>query len=244
MATPWPTDNRTVQFGPRSFHLLAQRDNHYPAVAVRLGSDDRFETAETPINRFLSALSWASEGKMAVFQHGGSSRYPQPLVGFDRNRQFFQPYFKGCFPFAALPEFQEDQMFALALWREGMTLEWISSVYAFLSFFKIVERAFRNRHLQEQFFARELPTVQSAGHRISAAACDEICRLETRGTNVVSYLLDRARNSLAHANVHRRASDPDEARESARLARSLPIMKSLAYLCMTEELRIPRPSQL
>lgn len=241
MSTPWPTVDQQILQGGHRFYVIPQRGDSFPAVALERTDLVAIEEDYSLIARFLSSITWFSEGRIAVFSFGGCSRRPNPLVGFSRNSQNFMPYFKGRFAVSELPLLNGDQNLSLAFWREGCNLEFTSPHYAVLSFFKILERAFPEGKERGLFVSRGLTTIPSAAPYYKAGAMQEIAAIQAEGCEIGEYLRSSCRCAVAHGGNRHPASNPDNANEEGRLRRALPILKMLAYICMTDEMAIPEP---
>src|SRR5688572_4322259 len=126
----WTQKPITIQYAGRTFLLLPEDDQHFPAIAT-LGDA---EASRRAILEFASALSWSSGGAVAV-EHwtGGNqpSRAGKRPVGGQVSALFFHVSY---LPAPAVA----NQKLALALFHEGAGLIHTHVAYAFLSYYKII----------------------------------------------------------------------------------------------------------
>jgi hypothetical protein len=246
LASAWPSIDETVQVADEAFHLIPQRDGYYPAVAIKLEEGASYESGWTKNNRFLSVLSWATEGVIGDTLHGGSSRYPTPHSGFERHSHQFRTFYgEAGFRIKSLPQFSSEQLISLAFWREGRCLEHGHGLghYAYLSFFKIVERVVqpgdRPRVIKDWLSS----LLSFRGHDADRAR-QHLEELQKEGVILEKKVRAHYRNSSAHGGLTHNAVDPDDAHEMTLRSRAAPVMKCLAYMALTERLNIPAPREL
>lgn len=117
-----------------------------------------------------------------------------------------------------------DLDFALALFREG--LNGGSAHYSFLSFFKVIQLAFKkNLPGIDKWISANLSRVrgENVHHWLSEVGISP--------DQVGKYLKDSGRCAIAH--VHKEPTiNPDNPRDHERIVRDLPIAKGLALLAI------------
>lgn len=240
----WPSSSQDIEFDGRSFRLIPPEDGRYPAAGTIRRPDEHYEEAWDHIAQFLSALCWAQQGPFRVFEYGGSGRGLHPLGGFSYNCQDFLSTYNGQFPGRVLWAPSDAQRFILACWREGMSLHNIAPRYAFQSFWKIIEYARPDSQIDycNAVIPRMVGIPRLADH-FAMEGLAWIGRVE-KPADIGRYLYQRGRNASAHAKRGRILSNPDDIREEDRLRRCVPIVESIAKVCLLEEFGLPQPSAM
>jgi len=139
----WPLRVEVVDFRGHQIFLVPRSTatvvadgstiTHYPFAAVNLSAGASFKDGCRLLSHFLSSLSWVEGGGITV-EHwsGGSRAHPmgESRMGGLVTSQFELDY---------LPDPNDQRVrWALAFYREGLSLERPNAAYATLSFFKIL----------------------------------------------------------------------------------------------------------
>lgn len=243
-ATGWPSIDQTIEFVGDRFSLIPQRAMLYPAVAVKVAAGVPYAEGWTKNNRFLSMLSWATGFAYGDPRHSGSSRYPMPFGGFTLPAPRFSSSYgeHGLYLRKPLPSVNLDQSMVLAFWREGrnMEIEEYESHYAFVSYYKIMERAIAPNKRSE-FIQSAIQKLSDVTTSYGERAREHAHRLATQGIDPGNYIRRQCRDYAAHGGAGGDALDPDNVQHTRRLWEATPIMKSLAHLLMIEHYDLPSP---
>ncbi|MBN9514798.1 MAG: hypothetical protein J0H97_15435 [Alphaproteobacteria bacterium] len=206
----WPSEETVVRFGQYTLVIMPKTKDYAPSVHVDLTANRLSEIeASTIINRFLSIMTWCTDGH-AIAQDGWSGG---PVPGAVSLRDLaFVTSLHWIFD-RKIPN-QVEIRRALALYREARNAEQNFMVsYAVLNYFKIIELKYDERNAVKNWFRDNFELVkaqQASGERFARFA--SLCGAEKPH----EYIYRACRIAVAHANKHS-LSDPDEAHELHRL---------------------------
>jgi hypothetical protein len=162
----WPTKETTIEFGGRRLVLKPATRETDQSVHINLRGISDVE-ALTLINRFLSVLSWCDDQSMDN-QYGWSGN-PVPVAVPRESRAVGSSI---AFPFQRKLEADEKARLALALFREGRTVN--SIPFAFLSYFKILNMFWNDRFVTVNS-QRENPLVEESERPYQSSRTTERC---------------------------------------------------------------------
>lgn len=230
----WPREETELTFGGHKFVLKPATATTDQSVHVCLnGISDT--NALTLINRFLSILSWC-DGQAMENLYGWSGN-PKP-VPVPKARSGTGSSI--AFPFNREPEQDTKKSLALALYREGLTIN--STPFQFLSYFKIL-----NVFWADKFSTingkRINPIVEGIRSTISKLTDPDtkklINDLSKTHSDVAQYLYESGRCAVAHA-YSAPVVDPDDIEDLRRLSQDIEIIRGIAELLIENDMQISR----
>ena len=232
----WPTKETTVQFGGRELVLKpATRETDQSIhIDVRRISDVE---ALTLINRFLSVLSWCDDQAMQNLY--GWSGNPVPAAVPRESRAVGSSI---AFPFNRQPEPDPKARLALALFREGRTVN--SVPFAFLSYFKILNIFWNDKSVKVAGTTkRQNPIVEGIRETLpklkDGQAVARLKALAGTSADVPRYLYESGRCAIAHAHADP-IVDPDDLSHLCRLSGDIWVIKAIAEHLIETELKVSR----
>jgi hypothetical protein len=230
----WPTEATTVEFGGHKLVLKPATRDTEQSVHINLRGISDVE-ALTLINRFLSVLSWCDDQPME--NRYGWSGNPVPVAVPRESRVVGSSI---AFPFNRRLERNEKARLALALFREGRTVN--STPFEFLSYFKVLNIFWQDKWVTING-QRQNPIVEGIRATLPKLR-DELAvsRVRTLGTtepDVSKYLYESGRCAVAHAYADPIA-DPDDVSDLRRLSEDLYIVKEIAEYLIETELKVSR----
>jgi hypothetical protein len=230
----WPTEETTIRFGRQDLLLKpATRDTEQSVhVKVRRISDI---DALTLINRFLSVLSWCDDQAMENLYGGSGSAVPVPV-----GRRSRATGTSIAFPFNRQPEADHKARLALALFREGRTVN--SIPFEFLSYFKILNVFWKDKTVKINGKSQN-PIVEGIRRTLPQITDDHaLARLKAlrkAGRDIPKYLYESGRCAVAHAYAEP-IVDPDNVSDLHRLSEDLHVIKAIAEHLIVTEMRSSR----
>lgn len=238
-SVPWPSFDVCVQYAGDEYFLRGSERADQPSPpGITIASDDsNSDDAIAKIYRFTSILSWFLGGYVDVSGHTwsthpvlyGNPRLVYSSLGIGGAKSFSCNY---------MPIIQDENVRkALAFWREGKRLESVHPSYAFLSFHKVVESQFSDGRKKGKWITASLD-------RLKGGAAERVRSLRSGGVDVGIHLFESGRCAVAHASLEGEIVDPDLPGDKRRLAADLVVMKELARLYISEELRVPDDREL
>jgi len=213
----WPEEDIIIKYEGSDLHLLTYDEKHdyMPAVAIRLNKDLSNDEAKSKITKFLSTLNWVSSGSIRIEYWMGGSR---PFRSIDTKSTKYTAKF---FRITYLPtNLDNPQLLALALLREGDGLSHTHYGYSFLSYYKIINLVKKNGEKQKKWIRNNITAL-------NPKAQERIDELIKEGEVIEDYLYHSCRCALAHAGVDPTVN-PDDANDSIRLYKDLPLIRHLA----------------
>lgn len=230
----WPTEETTVEFGGHRLVLKPATRETDQSVHINLRGISDVD-ALTLINRFLSTLSWCDDQSME--NRYGWSGTPVPVVVPKESRAVGSSI---AFPFYRNLEPDEKARLALALFREGRTVN--SKPFAFLSYFKILN-IFWNDKFVTVNGQRKNPIIEGIKAALpelrDELALARIQSLAGTEPDVPRYLYESGRCAIAHAYADP-IVDPDDVPDLRRLSEDLHIIKAIAEHLIESKLRVSR----
>ncbi len=229
----WPAKETTVEFGGHKLLLKpATRDTeHSIHINLNLRGIPSDVYAMTLINRFLSVLSWCDDQPMENLYGWSGTTTPVAVP-----KQVRTVGSSPVFPFYRALESDQKVRLALALFREGRTVN--SVPFQFLSYFKILNIFWNDRKTDGK-------NAMIEGIRATLPALrDELAqrRLKALGTSeadIPYYLYQSGRCAVAHAYADP-IVDPDNVSDIRRLSQDLDIVKAIAEHLIVNELKVSR----
>jgi hypothetical protein len=230
----WPTKETTVKFGGRELVLKPATRSTEQSININLKRTSDVE-ALTLINRFLSVLSWCDD--QAMENRYGWSGTAIPVATPMESRAIGSSI---AFPFNRDPEPNQKARLALALFREGRTVN--SVPFAFLSYFKILN-IFWNDKFTTLNGKRQNPIVEGIRAALPKLKDGWVLRrmgvLNKIESDVPQYLYDQGRCAVAHAYADP-IVDPDDVSDLRRLAEDIHIIKAIAEHLIQTELKVSK----
>jgi hypothetical protein len=226
----WPQEEIKVSFGGHELVLKPATKETEQSVHVNLKGISNID-ALTLINRFLSILSWCDDQGIENMYGWSGSAAPAPVP-----RESRAVGSSIAFPFGRQPETDKRVKLALALYREGRTVN--SNAFSFLSYFKILNIFWKDKYINNkneliEGIRESLPTVdKEAKKRIEKLKKED-------EKDIAKYLYESGRCAIAHAYAEP-IVDPDDVSELHRLSEDVWIVKSIAEILIQERLEISR----
>ena len=223
----WPEEDIIIKYEGTDLFLLTYNDEHdfMPAVAINLSDGLSNDEARSKITRFLSALNWVSSGSLRITYWIGGGR---PIRSSDTKGT---KYTAKLFRITYLPtNLTEEQQLALALLREGDGLSHTHYGYSFLSYYKIINLVKKNGEKQKRWIRNNLANLKGDAEK-------RVIEIRNNGENVEDYLYHSCRCALAHAGVEPTVN-PDDANDSERLYKDLPLIRQLAVQMIESQFSI------
>lgn len=230
----WPTAEAVVEFGGHKLVLKPATRDTEQSVHINLRGISDVD-ALTLINRFLSVLSWCDDQPME--NRYGWSGNPVPMAVPRESRQLGSGI---AFPFYRTLEFNPKVRLALALFREGRTVN--SGPFEFLSYFKILNIFWKDKWftVNEQ---RQNPVIEGIRSTLSVVKDDlalkRLKALSDSKADIPTYLYESGRCAIAHAYSDP-IVDPDDVSDLRRLSQDVYIVKAIAEHLVETELGVSR----
>ena len=220
----WSTEEATVEFGGHRLVLKPATRDTEQSVHVNLRGISDVD-ALTLINRFLSVLSWCDDQPMQNRYGWSGTLVPVPVPKESRDVGS-----SIAFPFYRDPEAGEKARLALALFREGRTVN--TTPFEFLSYFKILNIFWEGKTVIKGIRAT-LPALKDnmALRRLDALRATE--------PDVAKYLYESGRCAIAHAYADP-IVDPDDVLDLRRLSEDVHIVKVIAEHLIEMKLKVSR----
>lgn len=230
----WPTEETMVSFGGRELLLRPATRETEQSIHINLFRISDVD-ALTLANRFLSVLSWC-DGQPLRNLYGWSGS-PVPISVPKKTRSIGSSI---AFPFYRDIEQDPKALLALALYREGQSIE--STPFEFLSYFKILNVFWKDR-FEKVDGVRINPIVEGIREELpkirDSQALGRIKALRSMNEDPAKYLYESGRCAVAHANCDP-IVDPDNVVQLHRLSEDMWIIRAIAERLIEERLGIPR----
>lgn len=215
----WPVHVQKFQYHGRELFIIPVTERLFPGVATRLELGEDPRAARRTISNFLSAVCWVDRQSVSVAHWTGAGRGAQPMGTATPHMHRYSR-----FDLSYLPEPQDDDgRLALALFREGRGLN--HSGYAFLSYYRIVERKFPKPSACMAWINATLDKLTD--FQVPKIISD----LRGKHPDVANYFYGSIRCAIAHGKRDP-VIDPDDPEVSWRLDAELPLMRALAEHCI------------
>jgi hypothetical protein len=228
----WPMSAQKVRWRGVDVWILPLMKNFYPAIAMRVLPGQERTDCEELLLRFLSTLSWVEERGYLVEGGLSAGDLPRPM-GRNQDRGFGI-----CFEFnlSYFPEVANARaMVALGLMREGRGLNHVG--YAFLSFYKILEKAFPSVSKRIAWISSSIAGLTDLAVKTDLGVREALDRIRAQGItspdDIGAHLYKSGRCAIAHAS-RRPIVDPDNPEDLRRLGSELPIVRALAVKAIEE----------
>lgn len=229
-ATCWPTEETCISFGGHNLVLKPATKDTEQSVHINLIGIANVE-ALTLINRFLSILAWCDD--QGIENLYGWSGNPNPTSVPKRLRLTGSSI---AFPFYREPEEDSKAKLALALFREGLTVN--STSFKFLSFFKVL-----NIFWKDKFKSGQNDLIEGIRGYLNKLtdelAINRLEKITHQEQDVAKYLYESGRCAIAHA-YSEPIVDPDDVQQLRRLSEDIHLIKNIAELLIENELHISR----
>lgn len=238
----WPLRVEVVEFRKHNIFLVPQSITPaaadgstitmYPFVAVNLPIGKTFKEGQELLSNFLSSLSWVQGGGITIEHWSGGTRV-RP-VGESRINGLVTSQFQ----LEYLPEPTDQRArWALAFYREGLSLERSNVAYAVLSFFKILNIVAKVGPKQIEWINLNFPNFGIDNHRKFEVE-RRIAELKSSGVQDLGrYLYVSCRCAVAHAGVNPTV-DPENMDDLKRLSEDVVLIRAMAAFIIERELHI------
>jgi len=229
-AACWPTEETSISFGGYDLVLNPATKDTEQSIHINLKGITDVE-ALTLINRFLSILSWCDDQGMENLY--GWSGNPVPVAVPRRSRNIRSSI---AFPFYRAQEKNPKAKLALALYREGLTVN--SNPFQFLSFFKVLNILWKDKYKnnKNELIEGIRSYLDKSTDPVAIKRIEEIGKQET---DIAKYLYESGRCAIAHA-YSEPIVDPDDVQHLRRLSKDIYIIKNIAELLIENELNVSR----
>jgi hypothetical protein len=193
------------------------------SIGVKNLKDHR--TEDESLNRLLSVLVW-EHGQSIVKEGGvGGARRSVPLIWGPRMASGVE--IDPQYLFRKPATYSDERWLALALFKEGVNSH--SVFYKFVNFWKIVEKAIKDKDARWAWISTKGP--QLGLHR---GRLDEIMK---KNSNLAKYLYDSGRCSILHVR-HHPIVNPDDYDDYVRISEDARIVQDLARAAVDEFLPV------
>ncbi|MFL5385898.1 MAG: methylamine utilization protein MauJ [Longimicrobiaceae bacterium] len=180
------------------------------------------------VRQFLNALSWREQATIQEMDvtYGPPLRHSTNIPGNSTR-----------------PDFDSDDLpdpsdagaqLAIALYREGLTLQRPYIAYSFLSYFKVINICFKYGRDQKHWINSNWQ------HVTHPDAVERLQEILAQGHSIGEYLFESGRCAVAHAFGHP-IVDPDSIQDQQRISRDCPVIRALAALLIQQRWQIPAP---
>lgn len=230
----WPTEETIVSFGGCELLLRPATRETEQSIHINLIRISDVE-ALTLANRFLSVLSWC-DGQCLRNLYGWSGS-SVPVSVPKKARSVGSSI---AFPFYRDIEQDPKALLALALYREGCSIE--STPFEFLSYFKILNIFWKDKFetVNGVRFNPIIKGIEEALPKIQdGQSVDRIKKLRSMNEDPAKFLYESGRCAIAHAHCDP-IVDPDNVAHLHRLSEDVWIIRSIAERLIEERLNIRR----
>jgi hypothetical protein len=212
-----------VQFGGREFRWINASLESETRVSLGLKAKEDGSLAGEELNRFLSVLAW---------EHGVPiSRKNGPAIGAKRAlplilspRSIFSLKVDAANSgWMKLDSLDPTEKLVLSMFREALNSR--SVFYAFLNYWKIIERVFSKQKPRYDWVDQAALRLKFPLERERVA---EIAKTHAR---ISEYLDSNCRDAVVHV-FSKPYIDPDSSEDFVRLSLDLPVVKGLAKLAI------------
>ena len=214
----WPTNESKITFGGHELILKPATKDTEQSIHINLKGISDIE-AMTLINRFLSILAWCDDQGIENFDVGSGN--PKPVTVPRKPRVVGSSI---AFPFNRDVEKNTKAQIALALYREGLTIN--SVPFAFLSYFKVLNIFWKDKYI------RGINELVEGIRSLLPGIKDDLAKkrladLKKTEHDVPKYLYESGRCAIAHAHSDP-IVDPDDVTDLRRLSQDIWIVKAMA----------------
>ena len=232
----WPKRKQTILYDGKVFLLLPAEHREgapapiQPAIAIK--SDEyrlSHEDARSEILRFASSLSWRESQKIEIISWSGGN-LPRS-IGIMRNVGIRDYLDEEHLPVTS----SETAKTALAFYREGISLD--NPFYSFLSLYKAFSIAIPDGRTRDAWMTANCSRLDDEKAR------KRLSEIEDLGTQVGTYLYEKCRHAIAHADKELFVN-PDNTDDHFRLTKDIPLMRNFAELAIEESFAIKRASTI
>jgi hypothetical protein len=228
----WPLQVEVVEFRRHRIFLVPRSTTTavaegsiltmYPFAAVNLPAGTAFKDGRQLLSHFLSSLSWV-EGRGIAVEHwsGGGRAHPMGESGM-------ADVVTSKFEVDYLPDPTDQRTrWALAFYREGLSLEHSNVAYATLSFFKVLNIVANTWRKQQEWINSNASDFGSHS-RARSEVDSRLTELKDSGlSDIGEYLYGSCRCAVAHAGMDPTV-DPENPDDMERLSKDLPVIRALA----------------
>lgn len=229
----WPTVETTVSFGGHDFLLRPATKETEQSIHINLVRISHID-AHTLINRFLSLLSWCDGQCLRSLDRFSGSAIP---ISVPKRRLVGGSI---AFPFFRDIEQDPKALLALALYREGLSVE--SVPFEFLSYFKILNIFWKDKYEKTGGISVN-PVVEGIRSALPKIQDDQalkrIKKLIAENKDPAKYLYESGRCAIAHAHSDP-IVDPDNVFDLHRLSEDMWIIRSIAEHLIEHHLNVRR----
>ncbi len=231
----WPKEETKINFDGYELILKPATKKFQQSIHVDLQSVSDVE-ALTLINRFLSILSWCDDLRMENLYGGYGSVVPVPVP--IKTRTIGSSI---DFPFERDLEENPKAILALALYREGLTVN--SVPFSFLSYFKILNIFWNDKYIKDEHKNKKNEIIEgireTLGFIDDSEAKERIDDLSKQSEDVPKYLYESGRCAVAHA-FSNPIVDPDDVSHLRRLSEDIWIIRAIAEHLIENKLNVSK----
>jgi hypothetical protein len=238
----WPLQVEVVEFRgnriflvPRSTTTIVADGSTftmYPFAAVNLPAGTALREGRRLLSHFLSSLSWVESGGITVEHWSGGSRV-HPM-----GENHMAGLVTSQFELDYLPDPTDQRSrWALAFYREGLSLERSNVAYATLSFFKILNIVADSGRRQKEWINSNISNFGSV-NRVKFEIESRLTELKDSGvTDIGEYLYASCRCAVAHAGMNPTV-DPENPDDMERLSKDLSLIRAMAAHVIEKALNV------
>jgi hypothetical protein len=230
-AFSWPNQPVEIPFDGALVVLSPETEQLSCTASLFDQAGFEFDAGATRLSRFLSRLAWSKRG--GIEEHFAIGTNDPARPGRLGKGTYATSAWANVEPWPQLylpsPPSQRAEL-ALGLFREGMTVN--SEPLAFLSFFKVLNVVFPTGADQKAWLKQNLQAADDL------RAKERLAQLSSSQSDLADYLYVQGRCAVAHA-FGSPVADPDAYEDRRRLRDDLPLIKTMAELCIEHELHVP-----
>ncbi|MEG6551293.1 methylamine utilization protein MauJ [Desulfocurvibacter africanus] len=197
-------------------------------------SKQNYVDAHEKGRKFLSELSWLYGIQILyIFHYGGSSKVKAGK---------FKDVFNRKYNIITLEDYEQvttndKQRLALGFYREALASN--SDMYSFLSFFKVFNINLKHGRAQVAWINDNISLLKKSKEKLEVLISEGVL-------NIGKHLYESGRCAIAHAHISSGAPviDIDRIGDVNRINKELPIVRELAEIYITRELKIIQQHQV
>ena len=210
-----------IQFEGRTIRWINGSAESNPVISIGLKTGAESTEVSEKLNRLMSLIVWGHRAEVAKID-GGISGAKRALPYILNSRSSFGLKVEPRWLIKEDPAaISQNRWLALAFYREAVNSR--SVFYAFLNYWKIIERAFKPKKAR----------IDWINAVVDAAVIDKtrLTEIRTQHADVASYLDHSCRNAIAHV-FFQPLINPDSQADYLRISRDLPVVQALAKLAI------------
>lgn len=211
-------EEKWFDFKGKKLRWINQSENLHGVLIIPVKDRNNYGIEYESAMRFLSRLAFDADMPINVITSVGSATRFYPML--HQTKRTGGVVYPADYSLRLLESFSDRQNLAYALYKEGLSSS--SVYYSFLSFYKVIQLAFRENR------QRITDWINDNSDKIRyPEASKRIKEIKNEKGDIVKYLFHSGRCAIAHVK-NDPTVDPDNPEDRLRLNKDLPIVKGLA----------------